>query len=98
MVRTEEKRRGEKRRRREWSEGTEGRELKTDGVITEKEKKEMLTREDKKEKRSVTVSVLFLSLVYLTLTFSTTATSATYFTSERGVLFDRTVFFYCVMY
>ena len=74
--------------------------MKTDGVITEKEKKEMLTREDKKEKRSETVSVLFLSLVYLTSTFSTTATSTistTFFTSERGVLFDRTVFFYCVI-
>ena len=67
--------------------------MKTDGVIIEKEKKEMLTREDKKEKRSVTVSVLFLSLVYLTLTFSTTATSTTFLTSERGVLFYRTVLF-----
>ena len=84
--------RREEKRREEEGRGGEGRELKTDGVITEKEKKEMLTREDKKEKRSVTVSVLFLSLVYLTLTFSTTAT---FFTSERGVLFDRTVFLLC---
>ena len=96
--------RGRDGRRREWSEQKrregEGREYKTDGVITDKEKKEMLTREDKKEKRSETVSVLFLSLVYLTSTFSTTATSTistTFFTSERGVLFDRTVFFYCVI-
>ena len=54
-----------------------------------------------KKREEVTVFVLLLSLVFLTLTFSTTATSTistTFFIPERGVLFDRTVFFYCVTY
>ena len=42
-----------------------------------------------KKRKEVTVFVLFPSLVFLTLTFSTTATSTTFLTSERGVLFDQ---------